>query len=327
MVDRDAGDAGGALGVGDVVRQALVVELLEGEGDRDEPTVELGDGDLGRDVERAHAVVGLLPVGAAPGEAQALEDRDVEGGELCHVPGLVVLAGAGGGGLGAAGREDRRDERVEGAEVLEQTVGGVAQRGGVDDDALAAGRVDRVGERMRVVGVAGGVLGPVDEDADAGPAGVAAGGVEGGRLVALEDTPLGQRLRRLEALTGEQERVAEEGVQLREVGRAPFGEVAVGLRRGAGRHRRQLHERRVGLLCAAEDDERCAGAAQVGEALPQPLRRAEVADDDDVDAGDALGDLLVGEAGRVADDIVDAGAARAQQVGVGGGQQGDGGHV
>nr|WP_257910247.1 hypothetical protein [Janibacter limosus] len=157
--------------------------------------------------------------------------------------------------------------------------------------------------------------------------GVAGGRVEGGGLLALEDSPLGQRCRRLEAFAGEQQGVTEEGVELREVGRAPFGEVAVGLRGSARRDGRELHERGVRLPGAAEDDERGGRGAQLVEALPQPLRAAEVTDHHDVGARDARGDLLSGQASGVGDDVSRRPAARAQQIGVGGGQQGDGRHV
>ena len=58
---RDPGDAGGALGVGDVDGEPVGVDLLEGERHRDEPPVELGHGDLGRDVERRQPVVARRP--------------------------------------------------------------------------------------------------------------------------------------------------------------------------------------------------------------------------------------------------------------------------
>ena len=60
--DREAGDAGAALRIGDVGDQTLVVNLLEGERDRDDASVELRHRDLGRDVERAEAVVVVVPL-------------------------------------------------------------------------------------------------------------------------------------------------------------------------------------------------------------------------------------------------------------------------
>ena len=108
----DPGDAGGALGVGHVDRQAVGVELLERERHRDQPAVELGHGDLGGDVERRQPVVVGRPRRAAAGQAEALQDRDVERGELGDVPRLVVAARRRAGRLRAARGEHGDDHRV-----------------------------------------------------------------------------------------------------------------------------------------------------------------------------------------------------------------------
>lgn len=60
----DSGDAGGALGVGDVRGQAVLVDLLEREGHGDQTAVELGHRDLTGGVERGDTLVVALPVGA-----------------------------------------------------------------------------------------------------------------------------------------------------------------------------------------------------------------------------------------------------------------------
>ena len=75
---RRAGHPPAPLRVGDVARQPVLVGLLEREGGGDDPAVELGDGDLGGRVQRGDAVVGGRPRGAVPGEAEPLQDRDVE---------------------------------------------------------------------------------------------------------------------------------------------------------------------------------------------------------------------------------------------------------
>lgn len=86
----DSGDASGALGVGDVGREAVLVDLLEGERDGDQAAVELGDGDLTGRVERGDALVALLPGGTRAGQAERLENRHVQAGQGARVPGLVV---------------------------------------------------------------------------------------------------------------------------------------------------------------------------------------------------------------------------------------------
>ena len=94
---RKPGDAGAALRIGDIGDQPLVVNLLERERDCDDATVELGNGDLGGDVERRHSVVVVLPLRPRTGQAQALQDRDVQRGQMRHVPGVVIATGGDGG--------------------------------------------------------------------------------------------------------------------------------------------------------------------------------------------------------------------------------------
>ena len=113
-------------------------------------------------------------------------------------------------------------------------------------------------------------------------------------------------------------------MQLLEVRRTALREVLVGLRRDTGRRRRTLHEGRVGLLLTAEDDDGTAGGGVRRETTAQILRAAEQADDDDVGA---LGGVAVRrDAPRVGDGVVGAARASAEQVGVGGRDEGDARH-
>lgn len=167
----DPGDAGGALGVGHVRGQAVLVDLLEGERDGDEPAVELGDGDLAGGVQRGEALVVLLPGGARAGQAQGLEDRHVERGERARVPGLLVAARLRLRGLGAAGGEDGGDDRVRAAEGVQQLRLGGAQGRHVQREGLRAGVLDRLAEGADEGGVPAHVVGAVVEHGDRGAGG------------------------------------------------------------------------------------------------------------------------------------------------------------
>ena len=82
--------------------------------------------------------------------------------------------------------------------------------------------------------------------------------------------------RRLEPLAGEQHRVGQEGVQLREVLGPALGQVAVRLGGDADRHRRQLHQLGVRVLLAAEHHQRLARPrGTASKPACQVLRRAE----------------------------------------------------
>jgi hypothetical protein len=113
------GDPGTALGVWHVGDQPLVVDLLERERDRDDAAVELGDGDLGRDVERRHSVVVAHPLSTRASEAQSLQNRDVERRQMCDVPLVVSASSAHLRRYGATGREHRRHQRVGGTQQCE----------------------------------------------------------------------------------------------------------------------------------------------------------------------------------------------------------------
>ena len=164
MLRSDPGHPCAALGVGHVAGQPVLVDLLEGERRGDDPPVELGDRDLGGRVERSHAVVGGLPLLAAAGQAEPLQDRDVQGGHPLDVPGLVLTAGRRRGRLAPTRREHGDDQGVQAAECVVQVIGGGPQRRGEDrqPDSLTR-RVDGVGQRVREVGVPTGVVRPVEQ--------------------------------------------------------------------------------------------------------------------------------------------------------------------
>ena len=228
--------------------------------------------------------------------------------------------------------------------------GRVAQRGGEDRDAHAAGLVDRVGEGGDVRGVPGRELRPVEEDRDPRPDAPGACRRASERLALLlvgrnanpfgalrqaqgaflsagqgprQGAPLGLLDGGLEALAGEQDGVGEERVQLAEVLRAALGEVAVRLGAGADRDRRLLHQRRVGRLLAAEDDHRLAERPDPLEPAAQVAGRTEDAGDDQVGRLEGRRHLLVRRPSRVGDHVVGAARAGRQQVGVGRGEQDD----
>ena len=112
VAHREARHPGTALRIGDVGDQALVVNLLERERDGDDAPVELRHRDLGGDVERADAVVVVVPLRPRAGQAQALQYRNVQRGKVCHVPGVVAAARGHGGGNRAARGQHGGHHRV-----------------------------------------------------------------------------------------------------------------------------------------------------------------------------------------------------------------------
>ncbi len=321
VVDGDARDPRAALVVGDVAREAVLVDLLEAERHGDDATVELGDRDLVRGVQRGGAVVGGLPLGAAAGQAQTLEDRDVEGGDPLHVPGLVVTTRGGLAGRGAAGGQHGDDQRVEGSQLVVQLVGRGAQRGAEDRHAHGlTGGVDRVAQRVGERVVPAGLVRAVEQHAHASQVRVHVGG----RAARSRDDPPGRhRHRRLEALAGQQHGVGEERVQLSQVLRAALGEVAVRLRCDPDRHRGHLHQLRVGLLLTSQHHHRHPGLADPGEPAAQVVGRPQDPPDHEVDVLEHTGHVLVAGTRRVGPDVVGPGGPSRQQVGVRGGKQRD----
>lgn len=317
VLDGGAGHPGGALRVGGVDGEAVLVQLLEGERDADQPAVELRHRDLGGGVQRGQAVVAGLPLGARPGEAERLEDRPVQGGERARVPGLLVAAGLRVRRAGAAGGEHGGDERVGLAERGQQFGLGAAQRGAVVGPGLRALVLDRPAERLDEGGVAAHVVGAVVEHRDR-------------RAVlrtgfALQRPPGRGGGGRGEAVAGQQHGVGEEGGQLGEVGGAAVREVGVRLGGDAGRDGGQLHQLGVGGLFAGQHDHRAGAGQQRVQALLPGAATAEQADHDEVGALQQRGQVLGGEPGRVAEPVADRslGGAGTEQVGVGRRQQQD----
>ena len=93
VLDGDAGDPRGAFGVWHVGGEPVWPHFLERERDGDQSSVEFGDGDLGCGVHWGQAVVAGVPLFARTGQAQPLQDWDVELGQGADVPFLVAAAG------------------------------------------------------------------------------------------------------------------------------------------------------------------------------------------------------------------------------------------
>src|SRR4029453_3366736 len=90
---RDLGDPTAAFMIRRVVRQPVGVSLLEGERHRDDPPVELPSRYLGGHAERGETFVRSSPGSAVPGEAEPLQDGNIQRGKGPYVPRLVVLTG------------------------------------------------------------------------------------------------------------------------------------------------------------------------------------------------------------------------------------------
>ena len=239
MFDGQAGDALAAFRVGDVADQALVVNLLERERDCDDAAVEFRDCHLGGHVERAHPVVVVMPLRPRTGQAQSLQDRDVQGGQMFHVPGVV----------GSAGRHRRRCRSPGGQHGGHQGVGllqlrdqlgfGGAQRRAEHRKRTSALVLDGPAQRLDVRGVAGELLGAVIEHRDGRAV------VVGGRRP-VQDAPARRAGRRGETEPRHQHGVAEEGVQLAEVVHAALRQIDMCLHRHARGNGGVAHQLRVG---------------------------------------------------------------------------------
>jgi hypothetical protein len=316
----DARDARGPLRVGDVGGQAVGVDLLEGERHGDQPPVELRHRDLAGRVKGRDTLVVALPLAARRGQAQGLDDGDVEPGERARVPGLVVAARRRLGRAGAAGGQDGRHDRVRAAQLLDQLGLGRAQGGDVQRHDPPAGLLDRVAQRPYERGVAAHVVGAVVEHGD--HRGVRLGA---GNDRSLQPSPRRRLRGRLEPVTGQQHRVGQEAGQLLQVGGTAVGEVGVRLGRDADRHGGGRHQLRVGCLFAREDDDGAAVGAQLVDPVLPGAYAAEQPYDHQVDALQQRGQLVEREAGGVGEAVADGafGGTGAQEVGVGGGEQQD----
>ena len=242
--DGGAGHPAGPLGVGDVPRQAVAVELLERERDADQPAVELGDGHLGGRVQRAQAGGGGGPLGPRRGQAQRLDDRDVEGGDGAGVPGLVV----------AAGLRQRRGRPAGGEHRHHQRVGPARAPPAGRGRPLAGWRTRPAGPGPR------GPRRPRRGRRRTRCCRPARGPGSRGRRPSARRSPAAPHphagvARGREAVAGEQDRVGQEvGSSARLAGPpwARYGGPGRRCRRGRG----QRHQGRVGGLLAAEDDQR-----------------------------------------------------------------------
>ena len=161
--DRRPGHPRGALGVGDVARQAVRAGLLERERHADQPSVELRDRHLGRRVQRAQPGIGVGPLGSGRGQAQRLDHRDIQGGDRPDVPGLVVAACLGLRGHRAARREHGHDQDVRRAQCGQQVGAGGPQAGAPDRQGTGAAGPDRRAQGVHERRVARQLVRPVVE--------------------------------------------------------------------------------------------------------------------------------------------------------------------
>ncbi len=317
VAQRDPRDPGGAFGIGDVGGQAVPVDLLERERHRDQPPVELGHGDLGRRVQRRDALVARQPGRPRTGQAQRLQDRHVQAGQRAGVPRLVVAARGRLGGAGAARGQHGGEDGVGGRQLGDQAGFGRAQRRHVERQGAAARRLDRVAQGADEGGVPAHVVGAVVEHGHGRAAG------RGG--LARQRAPRRRGRGRVEAVAGEQHGVRQEAGELLQVAGAAVRQIRVRLGGDADRHGGGRHELGVrGLFTAEDDDGPPVGEQQVEPVLPRP-HPAEQADDHEPGPVEQPGQLVQREPGRIGEAVRHraAGRPRAEQVGVGGGQQQD----
>ncbi len=314
---REARYACAAFRVGNVGDQAHVVNLLERERDRDDAPVELRHRHLRRDIERAEAVVVVLPGRPRAGQAQPLQDRDVQCGKVCHVPCVVIATRRHRGGDCAPGGQHGGHHRVGRFQHVQHLGLGGPQRGAVHRQRTATGVFDCAAQSFDVFGVACQLLGPVVEHGDR-----RAGTVDGR---ALQDAPARRGYRGAETESGHQHGVAQECVQLAEVFHAALGEIDVRLHGHAGRDGGMAHQVRVGHLLAADHHRRHAAADNgVDAVLPGPVA-AEDAHHDEVNPVELIIELAVDEPRRVSPPILRVARPGGDQVGVGRRQQQNGG--
>jgi hypothetical protein len=209
--------------------------------------------------------------------------------------------------IGTSSAASADEQSVGAAQGREQVRVRGAQARAEDGKRTAASPLDGVSERLYEADVAAELVCPVIQDAD--------DRAVHSRLT-RQDAPVGLRRRLGEPVPGEQDRVAEEPVQLPQVVRAALGEVAVRLRGDAGRDRRAGHQVGIRSLLATERDHRDpAGEQRVDAVLPHPVT-AEDAHHDDVHAVNQRRQVLRPDPGRIGQEVVGAAGPRAQQVGV-----------
>ncbi len=265
---REARDPRAALRIGDVARNAGAVALLERDHAAEQPPVELGDRDLGRDVEWRQPGNRLLPGAPRSRRADSLDNRDVECGQRGRVP-LV-------GRPRAAGREHRHHERVDVAveqlECRHPAVAVAPQRVAPDREHVGAGPVQRFAEGVHELGVPGQVVGAVEAEADRRALGV--------EWIAAVDAEIWDLVRRLEPVPVEQEGVGEKAQQLLDVVHVAVAQVLAGLRDRARWRERQRGQFGVGLGLAAEREQRDAAARALLPQQVEALRPAAAAAED-----------------------------------------------
>jgi hypothetical protein len=321
MAHGQARDAGAALAVGDVARdrgaddRAALAALLEGHDAAEQAPVELGDRDLGGGVQRRQPADRLQPRRPRRGRADGLDDRHVEGLQGGRVPVLLGVAG-----VRAAGREHRDQQRVdvtvEQRERRDVAVAVAPQGRAPHGERVGAGRLDLRGELVDPDGVAGDPVRAVEADADRRTRAVEPRERVLDRHVAGPGdvyAEIGHLVRRLEAMTLEQERVGEEAQQLLDVVDVAVAQVLARLGDRAGRRQRQRGHLRVGLDLAAEREQRdavlLAARAQQVEALGPAAAAAE---DPAQDHGGAVEQLV--DEGRLVDRTARIRAAHGGEV-------------
>ena len=318
VTHRESGDPRAAFRIGHVGDQPLVVDLLERERNRHDAPVELGDGDLGGHVERRHAVVVARPLAARAGQAQTLQDGDVQRRQMCDVPLVIRASSYRLRRYGPAGGKHRRHQRVRRAEQFEQFRLCGAQRRAVHRHGSAACSFDGGAQRLDVVGVAREMLRAVVEHRDDGTlAAVGSGPVQG--------APTRRGARRSEAEARHQQGVAEERVEVTEVVHPALREVDVGLQCDARGHRGMAHQVGIGRLFAAEHDGRDTARGDAVDAVLPGAVPAEHPHDRDVGAVEQCVQFALDEPRWVRPAVARPAGTSGDQVRVGRRQQEDGG--
>ena len=117
-----------------------------------------------------------------------------------------------------------------------------------------------------------------------------------------------------ESETGHQQRVAQERVQVAQVGHPAMSEIDVGLQRDAGRRGRVVHQVGVGGLLAADDHRgHSAGHDGVDAVLPRPVT-AQDSHDGDVGSGEKVPELAVDEPCRIGPPVARTAGAGGDQI-------------